>query len=130
MGILLEIFLVVSQVKNYHFTAKVDQDQLVMMYKMQPGACDQSFGLQVARMVGFPGDVMTDAENKLEAMGSSMFTWEDDKIIAEVLSELDLFSSELSDADRKCAILSLMESAKRQYPESNVAMYLEKIIKV
>ena len=106
----------------------MDQDQLVMMYKMQPGACDQSFGLQVAKMVGFPDEVMRDAEEKLESMGSSLFTWEDDKIIRKLLREIDGLPSSMCESERLQAIRGLMNSVKNENEKSNVAMCIKSII--
>lgn len=38
---------------------------IVMLYQLRPGACDQSFGVHVARMAGMPREVADEAERYL-----------------------------------------------------------------
>lgn len=47
----------VPTASNYHVTAIVG-DKLILLYKVEPGICDQSFGIHVAKMADFPEDVI------------------------------------------------------------------------
>lgn len=61
----------VPSVSNLHVSALTDEDTFTLLYRVQPGSCDQSFGLHVARIVHFPEPVLAKAQKKaveLEAL--------------------------------------------------------------
>ncbi|KAK6148671.1 hypothetical protein DH2020_019583 [Rehmannia glutinosa] len=53
-------------VANYHVSAHIDSSsrKLTMLYKVEPGACDQSFGIHVAEFAKFPESVVALARAK------------------------------------------------------------------
>lgn len=53
-------------VANYHVGAHIDPSshKLTMLYKVEPGACDQSFGIHVAEFANFPDEVVALARSK------------------------------------------------------------------
>lgn len=53
-------------VANYHVSAHIDSSsrKLTMLYKVEPGACDQSFGIHVAEFANFPETVVSLAREK------------------------------------------------------------------
>ncbi|XP_054805696.1 DNA mismatch repair protein MSH2 isoform X1 [Prosopis cineraria] len=53
-------------VANYHVNAHIDSStrKMTMLYKVEPGACDQSFGIHVAEFANFPESVIAMAREK------------------------------------------------------------------
>eukprot|EP00116_Pleurobrachia_bachei_P001629 sb/3461891/ len=60
-------------VSNYHVSALVEGDQLALLYKVQPGPCDQSFGVHVAKLANFPEHVVEMARVTAEDLDQFQF---------------------------------------------------------
>ncbi|KZV76588.1 DNA mismatch repair protein [Peniophora sp. CONT] len=59
----------VPHVTNHHVVAHVDsagakQQDITLLYKLEPGPCDQSFGIHVAQLANFPEEVVQLARRK------------------------------------------------------------------
>lgn len=56
----------INTVKNLHVAAHVEDksDDITLLYKVEPGVSDQSFGIHVAEVVGFPEKIVNMAKRK------------------------------------------------------------------
>jgi DNA mismatch repair protein MutS len=55
-------------VVNFHVAAREWKDDIVFLRKIIPGRADRSYGIQVARLAGLPGDVINRAREILQAL--------------------------------------------------------------
>ena len=52
-------------VKNYNIAVKKRGDQMIFLRKIVPGATDDSYGIEVAKLAGLPSSVITRAREIL-----------------------------------------------------------------
>ena len=57
-------------VKNYNIAVKKRGDQMIFLRKIVPGATDDSFGIEVAKLAGIPNQVISRAREILEELES------------------------------------------------------------
>ncbi len=59
-----------SNVKNYNIAVKKRGDQMIFLRKIVPGATDDSYGIEVAKLAGIPNVVIQRARDILEELES------------------------------------------------------------
>ena len=59
-----------SNVKNYNIAVKKRGDQMIFLRKIVPGATDDSYGIEVAKLAGLPAAVISRARQILEELES------------------------------------------------------------
>jgi DNA mismatch repair protein MutS len=62
---LTELAEQLSGVKNYHVSVKETGGGIVFLRKVEPGAADRSYGIEVAKLAGLPNEVITRARTVL-----------------------------------------------------------------
>src|SRR5205823_15118824 len=62
---LTELAEQLSGVKNYHVSVKETGGSVVFLRKVEPGAADRSYGIEVAKLAGLPLDVIERAREVL-----------------------------------------------------------------
>jgi DNA mismatch repair protein MutS len=62
---LTELAEQLSGVKNYHVSVKETGGGIVFLRKVQPGAADRSYGIEVAKLAGLPNQVISRAREVL-----------------------------------------------------------------
>ena len=98
-------------VKNYNIAVKKRGDQMIFLRKIVPGATDDSYGIEVAKLAGLPAPIISRAREilkELEAEG--MPTIQADKEAQEPqdqISMLDLRSQRVSDVLRSLSVETL-----------------------
>ena len=60
-------------VKNYNIAVKKRGDQMIFLRKIVPGATDDSYGIEVAKLAGIPNIVITRAREILEELENEGF---------------------------------------------------------
>ncbi len=92
-------------VKNYNIAVKKRGDKMIFLRKIVPGATDDSFGIEVAKLAGLPNSVVSRARDilaQLEAEGAPAPTHIVKEEPEAQMSMLDLRSSQV------CSILEKM----------------------
>jgi DNA mismatch repair protein MutS len=62
---LTELAELLSGVKNYHVSVKETGSGIVFLRKVEPGAADRSYGIEVAKLAGLPDEVVRRAREVL-----------------------------------------------------------------
>ncbi|KAI0828804.1 DNA mismatch repair protein msh-2 [Hypoxylon sp. FL0890] len=87
------------QVCNLHVTAHisssdkkegVDKREVTLLYKVEPGICDQSFGIHVAELVRFPDKVVRMAKRKADELEDFTSKHENNGLGAQQYSKEDV----------------------------------------
>jgi len=68
---LTELAEQLSDVKNYHVSVKETGGSVVFLRRVEPGAADRSYGIEVAKLAGLPNEVVVRAREVLAEHESS-----------------------------------------------------------
>ncbi|ORY51832.1 DNA mismatch repair protein [Rhizoclosmatium globosum] len=104
-------------VKNLHVKAKTDSKSITLLYKVEEGICDQSFGIHVAELAAFPEAVVRLAKRKADEL-------EDFSAPHEMEKKLAKFSNEEIEAGNQL-IQGFLDEYKGAMNSSGVAEGME-----
>ena len=96
-------------VKNYNIAVKKRGDKMIFLRKIVPGATDDSFGIEVAKLAGLPNSVVSRAReilSQLELDGSAPVKTAI-REPSDQISMLDLSAQQVSDALRSINVETL-----------------------
>lgn len=88
----------IPTVYNLHVKALAQESNMVLLYKVCPGVCDQSFGIHVAEMAQFPTSVINLAKRKVIQLETGKVVVEDEEKKSRLLKEfvgMESFDSNL-----------------------------------
>jgi DNA mismatch repair protein MutS len=70
---LTELTNIMDGVRNYHLAVQEWGDEIVFLYKVMEGSCDESFGIHVAKLAGMPASVVERAKEILNNLQKDSF---------------------------------------------------------
>ena len=89
---------------NVHLDAVEHANNIVFMHKVEEGAANQSYGLQVAQLAGIPRPVITAAKRKLALL-------EQNQVTQNMLPQTDMFAASAPEVEVELhPVLSTLES--------------------
>ncbi len=97
-------------VKNYNIAVKKRGDQMIFLRKIVPGAADDSYGVEVAKLAGLPNQVIVRAREilrELESGNAEQTPAPRQKKEDDQISMLDLRAQEVCEALRKMTVETL-----------------------
>lgn len=69
-----------GRVKNFRMETLLEDGKLILLFQLAPGISDKSFGLNIAHMVGFPGEIINVSDLKLSSK-NKIFVKDAEKIL-------------------------------------------------
>jgi DNA mismatch repair protein MutS len=100
----------ISGLRNYNIAVKKRGEDVIFLRKIVPGAADDSFGIEVARLAGIPDKVVTRARAILKELESGTATPQPKAPVQEPeaqMSLLDLGGSQIAQKLREITIETL-----------------------
>ena len=97
-----ELIVTRNRIKNFNIAVKEWNDQIIFLRKIVPGGASHSYGIQVARLAGLPGEVIDRAKEILRNLEKGEFGEEGlpriakgkKAAVASASPQLSLFDSE------------------------------------
>jgi DNA mismatch repair protein MutS len=98
------------RVLNCQVAVKRWQDKVIFMHKIIPGGCDDSYGIEVARLAGLPKSTITRAKQILKLLESGKFSQSEiGKSIYRDKVQPSLFEAQKSEVENRIRDLNLDE---------------------
>jgi DNA mismatch repair ATPase MutS len=88
-------------VKNLYCDAMAEDGQFTLLYNVLPGTCKKSFGIDVAKLAGFPSEVLEEARQHLDMFEKSMRFVHNAEAVGKMTNLLESFENAQSEDERK-----------------------------
>ena len=88
---LTELSDIMKGVRNYHLAVQEWGEEIIFLYKVREGSCDESFGIHVAKLAGMPAEVVSRSREILDNLLK-------DSLVGNIRSK---FSEETSKEENK-----------------------------
>ncbi len=101
---LTELATFLPQVKNYNVAVKESKGEVIFLRKIVPGGCDDSYGIEVAKLAGIPKEVLERAKDILTQLEEGEVTVKKipmTKVERLNLSQKTLFEEQSSEIEKE-----------------------------
>ncbi len=106
---LTELAITCPSVKNYNIAIKEWNDEIIFLRKVQEGAADKSYGIQVARLAGLPAEVIQRAKEILNTLENNSFDLRGKPILAGKSEESGILQLDLFKEDNRLEIIEKLK---------------------
>ena len=96
-------------IKNFHVSAFEKGQDLIFLHRIEKGAADKSYGIQVAKMAGIPLEVVRVAQELLQKFQKSGLSTKRSK---EKARQLTLFAAEVVDESKGDLLIEELKKLK------------------
>ncbi len=113
---LTELENILPRVKNFNIVVKEWNDKIIFLRKIERGSADQSYGIQVARLAGVPGKVITRAKQILhnleehEISPQGLSSTAKKQLSNYHTNQLDIFDAIVEKSEEKNEILETIKN--------------------
>lgn len=105
-------------VQNLHVVAHVDDQDITLLYKVQPGTSDQSYGIQIAELADFPPSVIRLAKRKADELeGHEQPMGGAEEGAALVNEFVSAYRDRVRDSKRSCTEQEALQSCMDEFDE-------------
>ena len=108
---LTELALTCSRVKNFNIAIKEWNDEIIFLRKVQEGAADKSYGIQVARLAGLPKEVIERAKEILHTLENNSVDLQGKPVIAGRSEQPSTLQLDLFKEDKRQEAIDMLRSA-------------------
>ncbi len=112
---LTDIPLVLKGVKNYNVSVKEWNDEIIFLRKIVEGACDHSYGIQVARLAGVPNEVILRAKEVLRNLEQNELTPDQKPVIAKHDGKSEIKAGKVADNREQLSLFDITSTEVMEY---------------
>jgi DNA mismatch repair protein MutS len=115
---LTELSIILDGIRNLNVAVKEWGDEIIFLRRIEEGGADKSYGIQVARLAGLPGDTITRAKeilanlekSELNELGAPKLAYTEERETPEKrrAGQLDLFTTQADPVLRELLGLDIM----------------------